>query len=393
MEFFLAAGSDSVAAALRDIFIVLLAAKLGDELFRHIRQPVVAGEILAGVLIGPSLLGLAEPSDVLEVMSELGVVFILFWVGLHMRASEMKAVGRQAFSVGILGVVIPVAGGIAAGYALGYDTSETVFLGAALAATSAGITSAVLIELKLLTGRAGRTILGAAIVDDILALILLAVAVGLAGTGVSVGSTLLVVGLAIGFIGFVGLGGSALFARRPQILEAPRFAESPLLPAVLLCLGLAVVSAEIGLAAIIGAFLAGMVVAETKEQTAIESEIAPLYAFFSPFFFALIGMTIVTSELGSLSAILLLIGITVLAASTKYAGASIGARGMNKADRHFVAVGMIPRGEVGIIIASIGRAEGVISDELFAVIVAMALATTLMAPPILRRIGPATKTA
>lgn len=393
MDFFFATGSDSVAAALRDIFVVLLAAKLGDEFFRRIHQPVVAGEILAGVLIGPSLLGLAEPSDVLEVMSELGVVFILFWVGLHMRASEMKAVGRQAFSVGILGVIIPVAGGIGAGYALGYSTPETVFLGATLAATSAGITSAVLIELNLLTGRAGRTILGAAIVDDILALILLAVAVGLADTGVSAVSILLIVSLAVGFIAFVGLGGSALFARRPQILEAPRFADSPLLPAVLLCLGLAVVSAEIGLAAIIGAFLAGMVVAETKEQTAIESEIAPLYAFFAPFFFALIGMTIVTSDLGSLHAILLLIGITALAVGTKYAGASIGARGMNKADRRVVAVGMIPRGEVGIIIASLGRAEGVISDELFAVIVAMALATTLMAPPILRRIGPATKTA
>jgi Kef-type K+ transport system membrane component KefB len=379
------AASTEIADVLTDIFVLLLAAKAGDEIFKRIGQPAIVGEILAGVVVGPSLFGFVEPGEVLEVFSELGVVFLLFWVGLGTRVSELREVGRTALLVGVLGVIVPLAGGIGLGVARGDETTEAVFLGAALVATSVGITSAVLLDLGVIRTRASRTILGAAIVDDILALIILSIAVGLAAEGgvdpAKVGAAL---ALSLGFVAFFALGGTRVTRTWPKVLEAPRFAESPLLPAVILCLGLAAFSAQIGLAAIIGAFLAGLMVAETKEQSSVESEVAPLYAFFPPFFFAFIGMQVDLDALADPSTLGLLAMVTALAALTKFAGAYLGARSFGRREASTVAVGMVPRGEVGIIVAGIGRAEGVIGAEMFAVIVGMSILTTLLAPPLLR---------
>lgn len=385
----LAASSD-LAAVLTDLFVVLLAAKLGDELFRRMRQPTIVGEILAGVLIGPAVFGLVEPGEVLEVFAELGVVFLLFWVGLETRLSDLREVGGTAMTVGLLGVAIPFGAGVALGAALGESTATSLFIGAALTATSVGITSAVLIELGVLERRTSRTILGAAIVDDILALLLVAVAAGVAAEGgVDIGAIAVTAAVALAFVAFVGLGGTKLLQARPALLHAPRFSESPLLPAVIVCLGLAAFASQIGLAAIIGAFLAGMVVAETRDQHPIEEEVAPLYAFFPPFFFAFIGLEVSLAALGNLDTLLLLAGVTALAVVTKFAGAYLGARGMGRRDAAFVGVGMVPRGEVGIIVAGIGNATGTIDAELFAVIVAMSVLTTLLVPPLLRRLAAA----
>ena len=382
------AASAGVADVLTDLFIVLLAAKLGDELFRRLRQPTLVGEILAGLLVGPAVFGLVEPGEVLEVFAELGVVFLLFWVGLETRLSDLRDVGPTAMSVGILGVAIPFTAGIGLGAALGESTATSLFIGAALVATSVGITSAVLIDLGVLERRASRTILGAAIVDDILALLLVAVAAGVAAEGgVDVGAIAVTAGVALAFVGFIALGGTKLLAAQPALLHAPRFSESPLLPAVLICLGLAAFAAQIGLAAIIGAFLAGMIVAETRDQHPIEEEIAPLYAFFPPFFFAFIGLEVSLAALGDLDTLLLLAGVTVLAVVTKFVGAYLGALRMGRRDAAFVGVGMVPRGEVGIIVAGIGNATGTIDAELFAIIVAMSVLTTLLVPPVLRRLA------
>lgn len=377
--------AEGLADVLTALFVVLLATKIGDEIAKRLRQPGLLGEIVAGVLVGPSVLGFVEPDEVLEVFAELGVVFLLFWVGLETRLSEMREVGRTAGLVGALGVVLPFAGGLAFGLAIGEDTATSVFIGVALVATSVGITSAVLMELNVLGGRVAKTILGAAVIDDILAMLLLAVAVGLgAEDGIDLGSVATTLVLALGFVAFFALGGTRAMARRPQLLQEPRFSESPLLPAVIICLGLAAFAAHIGLAAIIGAFLAGMIVAETKEQHPIEEEVAPLYAFFAPFFFAFIGTQVDLAELVSGEALALLAAVTALAMATKYAGARLGARGMAAGEGHAVALGMIPRGEVGVIVAGIGAAAGVVDERLFAVIVAMSVLTTLLVPPLLR---------
>lgn len=383
----LAATSDT-AGILTDLFLVLLAAKLGDEVFKRIGQPAIVGEILGGVLVGPSVLGWVQVSEVLRVFSELGVVFLLFWVGLETRLSEMKAVGRIALTVGSAGVVLPFLAGIGFGLVLGESTETSVFLGAALAATSAGITSATFLDLEIARSRAARTVLGAAVVDDILALILLSVAVGMAADGgVDAGKIALALAIAVAFVVFVALGGTQLLARRPQLLQAPAFANSPLLPAVLVCLGLAAFAANIGLAALIGAFLAGMIVAETKDHNSIEEEVRPLYAFFPPFFFAFIGIELDLGTLLGGHALVLLAAVTVIAAAAKLVPAYLAARPLGKEEAMIVGVGMIPRGEVGIVVASIGAAEGVVDPELFGVVVGMSILTTLVAPFALRRLS------
>ena len=384
------AAAGAAADVLLDLFIVLLAAKAGEELFKRLGQPGLVGEILAGVLIGPSVLGFVEPGEVLEVFAELGVVFLLFWVGLETRLSEMREVGRTAAAVAVLGAIVPLAAGLAVGYGAGEDTATTVFIGVALVATSVGITSAVLLDLGALNTRAARTILGAAVIDDVIAMLLLAVAVGLGEeNGVDLGDIATVLALAVAFIVFFAVGGTRLMQARPRLLEAPRFSESPLLPAIIICLGLAAFAAHVGLAAIIGAFLAGMIVAETKEQLPIEEEVAPLYAFFPPFFFAFIGIELDLGTLADGETLAALAGLTAVAVITKYAGARMGARSLGPADARIVGVGMVPRGEVGIIVAGIGSAAGVVDDELFAVIVGMSVLTTLLAPPLLRRLTPA----
>jgi Kef-type K+ transport system membrane component KefB len=313
-------------------------------------------------------------------------VFLLFWVGLETRLSDMRAVGGTAVRVGVLGVVVPFAGGYGAATLLGESAETSVFVGAALVATSVGITSAVLIQLGALGTRAARTILGAAVVDDILAMVLLAVAVGMAEQGgVDLASIAVVIAIAAAFVGFVALGGTRIVARWPNVFHAPSFSQSPLLPAVILCLGLAAFAAQIGLAAIIGAFLAGMIVAETKDRHDFETEIAPLYAFFPPFFFAFIGLELDLAAFADLDTIAALVGLTALAFVTKFAAAWFAARPMGPTDAVVVGLGMVPRGEVGIIVAGIGATTGVITGDLFAVIVGMSIATTLLIPPLLRR--------
>ncbi len=382
------AAETAVAGIVADLAIILFAAKLGDELFKRIGQPAIIGEILAGLLIGPSVLGIVEPGETIEVFAELGVVFLLFWVGLETKLSDMREVGSTAAIVGVSGVVVPFAAGAAAGLLFGESASTSLFIGSALAATSVGITSAVFAELKLLTTRAARTVLGAAVIDDILALLLVAVAVGIAADGgVDVASILISAGLAFGFVALFALAGTAVMRKAPQLLHAPRFSESPLLPAVILCLGIAALAANIGLAAVIGAFLAGMIVAETKEQHPIEDEIAPLYAFFTPFFFASIGLALDLDVLLEPETLLVVVGLSALAVVTKLLGTWPGVRRLGGREAKIVALGMVPRGEVGIIVAGIGSVTGVVDAELFAAIVGMSIVTTLIVPPFLRRLA------
>ena len=335
------------------------------------------------------MLGLVEVGEVLRVFSELGVVFLLFWVGLETRLSEMRAVGRVAVTVGSAGVVLPFLAGIGLGLALGESTETSVFLGAALAATSAGITSATFLDLGIARTRAARTVLGAAVVDDILALILLSVAVGMAADGgVDAGKIVLALAVAVAFVAFVALGGTRLLQSRPRLLEAPRFAESPLLPAVILCLGLAAFSAQIGLAALIGAFLAGMIVAETKDQHLDRGGSAAALRLLPALLLRLhrhrarprraVRRPRPAAAGGDHGA---------GRSSTKLVPAYLAARGLGRDEAAIVGVGMVPRGEVGIVVASIGAAEGVVDAELFAVVVGMSVLTTLLAPFALRRLS------
>lgn len=374
---------DHVTQILIQLFAVLLAAKLGNELFRRLGQPTVVGEILGGLLVGPAVLGIYEVNAETELFAEIGVVLLLFQVGLETRLHDLLRVGTTALAVGVLGVILPFGVGFAAGQLIGGELALAIFLGAALTATSVGITSNVLRDLGALTTQSGRIILGAAVIDDVLAIMILSVASGVAAGSFEVENVIALVVVAVLFVAIVAIGGTRILSRRRSMLTDPQFAETPFLPGMIVMLGLAALAAYIGLAAIIGAFLAGMVVGESSERHALESEVAPVAAFFTPFFFGFIGAQVDIAGLLDPGSLALLVGITVLAIVTKFVGAYVGALGQGRPRAVLVGWGMVPRGEVGIVVAGLGLSAGAIASEMYSVVVGMAILTTLIVPPLL----------
>jgi Kef-type K+ transport system membrane component KefB len=349
----------------------------------------VVGEIAAGCVIGPSLLGWITPEQIasgtpLDVLSEIGVVLLLFSVGLETRLEDLKKVGKAAFLVGVLGVLLPFGMGGFWAHASGYPLGKSLFVAAAFVATSAGITARVLQELGVLQRIESKVILGAAVIDDILAMLLLGVVVSLqGGEGFDLFHLLAVLVGAIGFIAVIGWGGTRMMRWNSTWLEKPRSVYSPLLIVLALCLGLAYVSTLFGLAAIIGAFLAGMIASETRQQHTLEQQIQPLLALLTPFFFVLTGSKIDLHQLANMDALIALGVVTVIAIISKLLGGFLGALSLGRAGAAIVGFGMVPRGEVGVVIASLGLAAGVFNDQMYAIIVAMSLLTAMITPPIL----------
>ena len=374
---------EHLAEVLFQLFWLLLAAKLGDEIFKRIGQPAIIGEIVGGVVVGPAVLGLYQVNAETLLFAEIGVVLLLFQVGVETRLHDLVRVGGTAAAVGGLGVALPFVAGIVLGIVLGYPIEVGVFLAAALVATSVGITSGVLGSLGALGTMSGRVILGAAVIDDVLAMLILAVATGLAAGGVSLDRIAILIGLALAFIGIVVIGGTRLLRRRRSLLTDPEFAQTPFLPGMIIMLGLAALAATIGLAAIIGAFLAGMVVGESSEKHALEEEVAPVAAFFTPFFFGSIGAQIDLVGLADWAVLGTLALVVAVAITTKFTGALLGAVRLGRERALLIAAGMVPRGEVGIVVAGLGLQLGAIQSSTYSVVVGMAIITTLLVPPFL----------
>ncbi len=374
---------DHLTGIMIQLFAVLVAAMVGNEIFRRLRQPTVVGEILGGVVVGPAVLGIYAVNAETELFAEIGVVLLLFQVGLETRLHDLMRVGTTALAVGVLGVILPFGAGFLAAELAGGDLALAVFLAAALTATSVGITSNVLRDLGALRTRSGRIILGAAVIDDVLAIMILSVATGVAAGGVEASRIVSLLVTAALFIAVVVIGGTRILRRRRSLLTDPEFAETPFLPGMIVMLGLAALASLIGLAAIIGAFLAGMVVGESSERHALEAEVAPVAAFFTPFFFGFIGAQVDLAGLANVESIGLLLGITGLAIASKFVGTFLGALREGTARATLVGWGMVPRGEVGIVVAGLGLSYGAIESEIYSVVVGMAILTTLVVPPLL----------
>ena len=369
---------------LLSLFIIFVAAQIGAELAQRLKLPGVVGEIAAGCVVGPSVLGWIVTSEPLEVLAEIGVVLLLFSVGLETRLDDLKRVGKSAFLVGVLGVVIPFGMGTTWAHASGFDWNKSLFIAAAFVATSAGITARVLQELGALQRVESRVILGAAVIDDILAMLLLGVVVALqAGGSVNVGSLLVVLAEAVGFLLVIGWVGTRVMRKKSHWLDNPVNPLSPLTIVLALCLGLAFLSTKFGLAAIIGAFLAGMIASETTQREALEHQMQPLLALLTPFFFVITGSKIDLAQLASADALIMLGVVTLIAIVSKLAGGFLGALSLGRRGATIVGVGMVPRGEVGVVIASLGLTAGVFTDKIYAVIVAMSLLTAMITPPVL----------
>ena len=374
---------DQLPEVLFQLFVLLLATKLGDELFKRIGQPALVGEILGGVLVGPAVRGWYHITPETSLFAQIGAVLLLFEVGVHTRIGEVARVGGTAMAVAVLGVALPFVGGYLVATALDLSEVGRVFFAATLTATSVGITSGALRGFGALATVSGRVILGAAVIDDVLAMLIVAVAVGISAGDVSPARLALLFGLAAAFIGIVVIGGTGILRRRRSLLTDPKFAETPFLPGMILMLGLAALAAQIGLAAIIGAFLAGMVVGESSERVALEKETAPVAAFFTPFFFGFVGAQVDPAAFASLPTVGLLVGVTLLAIVAKFAGAFLGAIRTGRHRAALIAWGMVPRGEVEIIVAGLALTAGAFGRDIYAVVVGMVVATALLVPPLM----------
>jgi Kef-type K+ transport system membrane component KefB len=385
MPTLIAAAATDHSHILLALFVMLAAAKIMAEIFERLKQPAVVGEILAGVIIGPSLLGWVAPSDLISILAEIGVIFLLFTVGLETKPQSIFRVGKRAALVGVFGVILP----FVAGYfiAMAWDGSfvEAMFIGAAMVATSVGITARVLGSMGLLDTETSRIILGAAVIDDILGLIILSLVSAVSQGNVSYGGIAATAIAAVLFTAFVALIGSRVMTRLAPSVERLRLSKPFFNIGLILCLGLSVASIYVGVAAIIGAFLAGMALAEATEgNDKMHRLTSGITEFLVPFFLVNIGIQLDLAVFRDMSVVVLAIVITIAAVITKFVGCAIGAWGMSRREMAQIGVGMVPRGEVGIVVAQIGLGLGVISGQFFASVLFMAVATTLIAPPLIK---------
>ncbi len=381
-----------LARLLLDLLIVIVAAKVFAEGAERLRIPAVLGEIIAGVVIGPSGLGLIELDGArgvsLSLLAELGVLLLLLQVGMEMDLRELGKVGKASLAVAVIGVVVPFGSGMAVGMAFGDSTNTALFIGAALTATSVGITARVFGDLRALATTEARVVLGAAVADDVLGLVILTVVVKVVtGGSVGVGTVASTLGLAILFLlvtGIVGIFGV------PKVLDViHRRASSPAtvtVVALAVTLAFAELADSAKLAFIIGAFMAGLGLGRSRQHDRIARDLGAVGNILIPVFFAQIGINTELSAMTKPSVLGLAAVLSVVAVIGKLA-AALGTFG-TRVDRLLIGLGMIPRGEVGLIFAAIGLSNGVLDADQYGAVILVVLVTTVMTPPLLRwRLG------
>ncbi|HML39777.1 MAG TPA: cation:proton antiporter [Bellilinea sp.] len=374
--------------------IILLAAKAGGLITTKLGQPSVLGELIVGLLLGPTLLDIVHLPFISDVhigesvhyLGELGVLILMFLAGLELHLDELKQNTKVSALGGVLGVIVPVALGALAGEIFGLTHQNAIFLGLTLGATSVSISAQTLMELKVLRSRVGLGLLGAAVFDDILVILLLSTFVAVADGGSAVEIILVFVKM-IAFLGLsilIGLKALPWLARKISRLPI----SQGLLTFAIFVMLFYGFSAEVlgGMAAITGTFIAGLMFSRTPEKAQIETGLrAMAYSFFVPIFFVNIGLSVDLTQLHS-SAIVMMLVITVFAVIGKIIGAGLGAKagGFSWLESLQLGIGMVSRGEVGLIVATIGLQSGHLSSEVFSTIVGMVLFSTLLTPPMLR---------
>lgn len=365
------------------LLIVFGSAKFLAELLERVHAPGMVGEILAGLLIGPAVLGWIQPAPFLESLSELGVMFLLFRVGLEVKPAELFEVGPTALLVAFGGVVFPFLSGWGLMKLFGASHMDGMFMGAALVATSVGITAQVLATRGLLWHKASQTILAAAVIDDVLGLLVLAFISSMAKGPVHFGQIAGTAMMALLFVAIVGFYGSrAVGALAPRMRKNSRLVESEFSLAMVLLFGLSVAAIYVGVAAIVGAFLAGMALSSSAGQR-LRDLSSGATELLVPFFLAGIGLQAQLSSLKDPTNLLLCGALLVAAILSKLVGCGICALGSGMRDRVRIGVGMMPRGEVGMVVAQLGLSMGVLSQPHYAILVLVCMATTVVAPPLL----------
>ncbi len=370
-----------------DLAIILLCANIGGIIAVRLKQPSVLGQILAGLLIGPSVFGLIGQSEFIASYSEIGVLLLMFMAGMETNIDDLKKSAGSALTIATGGVIVP--------YILGFlvirifykeaSTSAAIFSGVILTATSISITIQSLREFNKTKDRVGVNILGAAIIDDVLGIIVLAVVVGIVSPSQGENPLLVIVKIVIFFILAVIIG-MILLSLLSKYLYKLSAVITPSAIALICCFLIAFLASEFGIAAIIGAYSAGIIFSLLpKARNKIDHDVSIIaYTLFTPVFFANIGLEV---NLSGISSVLLLSFMFLLAAIVgKIIGCGLGAKLSKFTNKEClqVGIGMIPRAEVALIVANLGKNSGILSDALFTAAIVVAIGTTLVTPPLLK---------
>jgi Kef-type K+ transport system membrane component KefB len=370
------------------LITIYIGARIFGELANRLGQSAVLGELLAGVLLGGSMLGWVEETETLKLLGEVGVMLLLFEVGLESDLQAFLRVGRAAVFVAVIGVTLPFALGFGLAVALNLTGVQAIFIGATLTATSVAISARVLFDLGKLKTREGNIILGAAVLDDILGLVMLSVIVGLAESGtVSWAEVARIAGLALLFLGVAIVVGIRYAHWFSQLVNRMQTRGRLIIAAVTFALLLGYAAELTGIAPLVGAFAAGLVLARTEHQAHIEERIKPVADVFVPIFFVLVGTAL---DLGYFNPfnqgnwpVLHLAGGLLVAGIAGKLAAGVGVLGQG-VNPWVVGVGMLPRGEVGLIFAGVGLSSGVIAEGEYGAILVVVVLTTLLSPILLK---------
>jgi Kef-type K+ transport system membrane component KefB len=368
---------------LLELFATFVSAKAVGELFERVALPSVLGEILAGAVLGPYALGWIQTSDVLHSVAELGAIFVLFSAGLEISPGELIRTSGKSLRVAVAGVVVPFLLGFFYMKLRGNVTSESVFVGAAMVATSVGITARVFADLHLLSTETAKIILGAAVFDDILGMLLLAVVGGIASGGVNWLHMGVLIGEATGFALFMMFVAPRIVRRIEPGVEHLSIQNASLVVALAICLLLSWLAVKINIAAIIGAFFAGLVFADYAPQRNLLPRVSGITELLAPFFFFTIGARLNASLLTKEILISALI-VSLLAVVSKIIGCGLPMVGQGWRQVLQVGTGMMPRGEVALIVALAGLTAGIVTETTYSIVVIMTAVTTILAPPLLR---------
>jgi len=367
---------------LLELFAIFVTAKAVGEIFERINLPSVLGEILAGAVFGPYALGWVPASTTVHSVAELGAIFVLFSAGLETSPGELIRIGGKSMRVALAGVIVPFILGFAYMKLRG-DNTQAVFIGAAMVATSVGITARVFADLRLLSTETAKIILGAAVFDDILGMVILALVGGLAAGGVNWLHLGVLIGEAAGFALFMIFLAPRLVRRMEPGVTHLSIQNASLVVALAICLLLSWLAAKIGMAAIIGAFFAGLVFADYAPEWNLFPRVAGITEFLAPFFFFTIGSRLNLSVFrGSLLVDAAVISLLAIASKLIGCGLPMIRHGWRQVLQ--VGAGMMPRGEVALIVALVGLQSRIVSQSAYAIVVLMTAVTTILAPPILR---------
>lgn len=381
---------------LLDLAVILLSTKLLGLATRKVQMPQVVGALLAGVILGPAMLGILTETDFLHNVAEIGVIILMFCAGLETDIKELKASGKASFVIALCGVFVPLIGGFAAAWffnkpgIIDSDASSSIFLqnvfiGVILTATSVSITVETLKELGKLKTRSGNAILGAAIIDDVLGIIALTIVTSLADSSVNITAVMLKI---VGFFAFSGVVGFFFYKiYKAWTARTDRGLRRHAIMAFVFCLVMSYIAERFfGVADITGAFIAGLIISNTSKSTFIQSKFDTLsYMLLSPVFFASIGLKVELPKM-NLAIVEFAIILTVVAILTKIIGCGLGAKvcGYKNYQCKRIGVGMISRGEVALIVANKGEALGMLGSSFLGPVIIVVIITTIITPILLK---------